>query len=204
MRWKPVVSKGTFTYSTFDLQSPVLLDLCERSIPCPSTARFVGPGTFGRGGLQHGVDAQALAQARSADIAVTVCGGFIEFRQTTAYEVQIKSSGKILSCLFDHWYHSHDPKTEEHLHCYNSFLWFLWYFVFFKNDRFILSLCCLSEKEEERICTLPYAPITFTCKWVIFQQCNSACSWVKIFITLSPLVMVSFMVRVNPKLPPKL
>ncbi len=37
-------------------------------------ARFAGPGTFGRGGLRHGTDARA--QARSTDIAVTVCGGF--------------------------------------------------------------------------------------------------------------------------------
>ncbi len=39
-------------------------------------AASVGRGTVGRGGLQYGTDARALAQARSADIAVTVRGGF--------------------------------------------------------------------------------------------------------------------------------
>ncbi len=39
-------------------------------------ASFVGLGTVGRGRLQYGADARAWAQARSADIAVTVCGGF--------------------------------------------------------------------------------------------------------------------------------
>ncbi len=40
------------------------------------TARFVDPVTVGRGGLHHGTDAHARAQAQSADITVTVCGAF--------------------------------------------------------------------------------------------------------------------------------
>ncbi len=48
----------------------------ERSVPYSSTARFVGSGTVGSGGLQYGMDALARAQARSADITVTVCGRF--------------------------------------------------------------------------------------------------------------------------------
>ncbi len=36
----------------------------------------MGPKTIGRGRLWHSMDAHAGAQACSADIAVTVCGGF--------------------------------------------------------------------------------------------------------------------------------
>ncbi len=48
----------------------------QRSVPCSSTTRFVGPGTVGGGGLQYSTDAHARAQAQSADFAVTVCGRF--------------------------------------------------------------------------------------------------------------------------------
>ncbi len=53
-----------------------LVDQCERSFPCSRAARFAGPGTVTRAELQHGTDAHPRAQARSANIAVTVCGGF--------------------------------------------------------------------------------------------------------------------------------
>ncbi len=62
--------------SMFDPHSPVFLGQCERSVPCPNSARFVGPGTVGKGELRHGTDAHAQTQAQSAAIAVRVCGGF--------------------------------------------------------------------------------------------------------------------------------
>ncbi len=64
------IMQSVLCLSTFDPQSPVCL------INVSTPYRFVGPGTVGRGGLWHRVDVHARAQARSADIAVTVCGGF--------------------------------------------------------------------------------------------------------------------------------
>ncbi len=46
--------------------------LCSLS----SMACFLGPGTDGRGGLRHSTEAHERVQAWSADVTVTVCGGF--------------------------------------------------------------------------------------------------------------------------------
>ncbi len=69
-----------------------LFGWCEHPVPCPSIARFVGPCTVGRGGLQHSTDAHARAQA---NITVIVCGGSTLDSGRQQYTAWIKNSGKI-------------------------------------------------------------------------------------------------------------
>ncbi len=93
------LTKGALCLSVFDAVQSSLFDQCERSAPCPSTAHLVSAGKVKRVGLRL-CGAHARAQARSADITVTVCGGFT-LNSDNSLQGRNKSCGKSSVCVID-------------------------------------------------------------------------------------------------------